>query len=419
MVRICSDKCFSNHAVNISQRHTNTIYNVAACLARLADFEWQKSCECVRRFSPTIGPLGNFRSLCEGGWSKPIPPDLPDITSPNDVQTTQMELKARLHPIEEDIRQSRATPEPSNSPEQPRVAMRSYPSGTFTNKENSPDPVQDAQVGRDLQPVLTKWVPASTNVSTTVPDVALPTLSTDTLEPPKALSVDPHTGSVRSLSAFPVPPTHFPIPPPHTPHRQQSTNSQSMQSSTSTSRLEFPSRSPLAESPTSAHEDLGVERAEVSPRNGHIDSAATHSAGEPAPEQFNYKRSTTLEAAELTQEQPLLDVINDRESQRRSSHQPQPPSRHGSVPWNSRQTSPPAHLSSNSVDIKPLTLYRDKESPTNREYNNLNINSPRMTGNYKYSRLVERTDTGTSAGGSIVAAMRTRYDNNVCCNSLA
>lgn len=412
MVRMCSDKCFSDHAVNISQRHSNTIYNVAACLARLADVEWQKSCECVRRFSPTIGPLGNFRSLCEGGWSKPIPPDLPDITSPNDMPTRQMELKARLHPIEEDIRQSSVTPEPSNSAEQPRVAMRSYPSGTFTNKENSPDPVQDSQVGRDPQPVLTKWVPASTNVSTTFPDVALPSLSTDTLEPPKAPSVDPHTGSVRSLSAFPVPPRHFPIPPPHSPHRQQSTNSQSIQSSTSTSRLEFPSRSPLAESPTSAHEDLSVERAEVSTRNGHIDSAATHSVAESAPEQFNYKRTATLEAA-LTQGQPLLDVINDRESQGRSSHQPQPPSPQ-SVPWNSRQTSPLAHLSSNSVDIKPLKLYRDKESPTNKEYNS---NSP--TGNYKYSRLVERTDTGTSAGGSIVAAMRTRYDNNVCYDSLA
>jgi hypothetical protein len=405
---MCSDKCFSDHAVNISQRHTNTIYNVAACLARLADFEWQKSCECVRRFSPTIGPLGNFRSLCEGGWSKPIPPDLPDITSPNDVPTTQMELKARLHPIEEDIRQSSATPEPSNSPEQPRVGMRSYPSATFTNKENSPDHVQDSQVGRDPQPVLTKWVPASTNVSTTLPDVALPSLSTDTLEPPKAPSVDPHTGSVRSLSAFPAPPRHFPIPP-HTPHRQQST----IQSSTSTSRLEFPSRSPLAESPTSAHEDLSVERAEVSSRNGHIDSAATHSG-----EQFNYKRPATLEAATLAQEQPLMDVINDRELQRRPSYQPQPPSPHGSVPWNSRQTSPLAHLSSNSVDIKPLKLYRDKESPTNREYNS---NSPisTMAGNYKHSRLVERTDTGTSAGGSIVAAMRTRYDNNVCYDSLA
>ena len=42
-----------------------------------------------------------------------------------------------------------------------------------------------------------------------------PNRSTDSspLQPPGSL-VDPNTGSVRSLSAFPPPPTHFPIPPP-------------------------------------------------------------------------------------------------------------------------------------------------------------------------------------------------------------
>ena len=41
-----------------------------------------------------------------------------------------------------------------------------------------------------------------------------PNQSTDSspLQPPRPL-VDPNTGSVRSLSAFPPPPTHFPIPP--------------------------------------------------------------------------------------------------------------------------------------------------------------------------------------------------------------
>lgn len=392
--------------MNISQRHTHTIYNVAACLARLADFEWHKVCECVRRFSPAIGPLVSFRSLCEGGWTGPLPSNLPDITGPNVVPTPQAELDARLNSLEENNRQSTtATPEPPNHPEQPHVVMQTYP--TFTNQDKYLDQVQDTQVDRDPQPILTRWTPASTSVSTsTVPDVTSATLSTDTLEPPKAPSVDPHTGSVRSLSAFPEPPTHFPIP---LTLSQQSTNSRSIQS---TPRLEFPSRSPLAESPVSSHDDFSAEKPGAASRIGHTDSAATRSTEELSPV---YKRPTTLE---------VTDVMKDCERQQYpSSHWPQTPSPQGFTSWNSRQISPPSHRSTNSVEIKPLKLYRDKEPPASRELNNISDSPTQpktlMTENYKYMRMVERTDTGTSAGGSIVAAMRTRYDNNASFDSFA
>jgi hypothetical protein len=99
----------------MSQRHTAMIYSVASCLARLADLEWQKSCECVRRFSPTIGPLGSLRSLCEGGWTGPIPPDLPETTL-SDTPTPQTEANTRLGAIEEISEQPASTDYSPNFP---------------------------------------------------------------------------------------------------------------------------------------------------------------------------------------------------------------------------------------------------------------------------------------------------------------
>ncbi|KXN84728.1 hypothetical protein AN958_12155 [Leucoagaricus sp. SymC.cos] len=68
-----------NHSLQVTQRHATTICSVSACLARIADTEWIRSCESVRRFAPTVGPLGEWRSLCEGGWTKDIPGDLVDL----------------------------------------------------------------------------------------------------------------------------------------------------------------------------------------------------------------------------------------------------------------------------------------------------------------------------------------------------
>jgi hypothetical protein len=74
-----------------------------------------------------------------------------------------------------------------------------------------------------------------------------------------------------------------------------------------------------------------------------------------------------------------------------------------------------------TVEIKPLNLrsHRDRDSPTTKEFGVLGSDLPsptksRTMDNFKYPRSIERTDTGTSTTGSIVAAMRNRYDNNVC-----
>ena len=56
----------SNHAVAVTQRHSDTLFSVAACLARVADAEWLRACEGVRRMSPCAGAVGEWRALCEG-----------------------------------------------------------------------------------------------------------------------------------------------------------------------------------------------------------------------------------------------------------------------------------------------------------------------------------------------------------------
>lgn len=51
----------------------------AACMSRLAEAEWIRACEDVRKSAPSIGTVGEWRALCEGGWTSPMPGDLPDL----------------------------------------------------------------------------------------------------------------------------------------------------------------------------------------------------------------------------------------------------------------------------------------------------------------------------------------------------
>ncbi|KAF9073425.1 hypothetical protein BDP27DRAFT_1391012 [Rhodocollybia butyracea] len=127
-----------NHSLQVTERHTATTYSIVAGVSRVADAEWLRSCESVRRFVPTIGKLNEWRAYCEGGWTGPIPQDMRDIeplplSSDQDLPTPR-----RLDYDEEQY----------------------FPNFSFS------------------------W------------------------------QNDDNTGSVRSLSQFPAPPTHFPLPPP-------------------------------------------------------------------------------------------------------------------------------------------------------------------------------------------------------------
>lgn len=82
--------CRSDHAFTISQKNSAVTFQVAATLSRVAEAEWLRTAEGLRRVSPLIGQLGESKAFCEGGWTGPVPGDLPDIDQkpdpPREVQ---------------------------------------------------------------------------------------------------------------------------------------------------------------------------------------------------------------------------------------------------------------------------------------------------------------------------------------------
>lgn len=72
-------------------------FQVAATLSRVAEAEWLRTAEGLRRFSPLIGQLGEWKAFCEGGWTGPVPGDLRDVDQkpdpPQEIQEAGPEAK--------------------------------------------------------------------------------------------------------------------------------------------------------------------------------------------------------------------------------------------------------------------------------------------------------------------------------------
>jgi hypothetical protein len=66
-------------------------FQVAAALTRVAEAEWLRTAEGLRRFSPLIGRLGEWKAFCEGGWTGPVPGDLPDVDQKPDPPEEKLE----------------------------------------------------------------------------------------------------------------------------------------------------------------------------------------------------------------------------------------------------------------------------------------------------------------------------------------
>ncbi|KAL1680189.1 hypothetical protein EV122DRAFT_262518, partial [Schizophyllum commune] len=237
-----------DHALLVTQKHTTTTYSVAACIARVADAEWMKSCESVRRFSPHIGKLSEWRAYCEGGWTGPIPSDLPDINEEKVQSVTQMN---NLPP--QRVQEGPVTPQQQPPPSLPPA------------EREAPQPAAPPSQSPQRSPRPPAAAPSSYDRprSSAAPPSAY--------EPSRPL-YDPNTGSVRSLSAFPSPPTHLP------PLRQQqpSTSQSSNGSHVSFPRARFtesPLPSPSTEEPPvrqvsagEAQRQTGAGQAPPSPR---------------------------------------------------------------------------------------------------------------------------------------------------------
>jgi len=202
----------------VAQKHASTVFCVAGCLARIADAEWVRTCESMRRFAPTIGPLGEWRALCEGSWSGPLPDDLPDTPdtpsahsyniSPTPTMTTA--VGSAVYPP--------AVSEWGLTGTLPSTSQRLLPippGGALTSSRWPLDP-----------PCLP--YASNTHSSTNSRTSATTNDSLNSNETQSSIH------SITTLSAFPLPPTHIPVhssvsPTTETEALKQQHNEQQMQ----------------------------------------------------------------------------------------------------------------------------------------------------------------------------------------------
>ncbi|EAU85615.2 hypothetical protein CC1G_06328 [Coprinopsis cinerea okayama7 len=375
-----------NHAMNVTQKHSTITFNVAACLARIADAEWLKACEGVRRFAPTIGTLAQWRVMCEGGWAQPLPQGLPE------PDQQQQPSSGSATPRETSDHQSEPQPQlAKHSPKRVTLdipELREGPSVTppryspIEHDSGQPSPTVQRQPlpspGRSPQPPS-----PNPQAGTTAPPGPKPPPPSafDTLKQP---FFDPVTGSVRTLSAFPAPPTHFPIPPP----RQQS-----QQSSLST--LTTPQ--PLSESPMSASQVLwaGDDRREGDEPTSGLTTRNASMQSQPDSPALEVRRPLPVRAATT---QPALQEV--KEDPAVLSDPGYSPGRKGSIPGEWTEDEPSNKGGANEFTDREFGMDRSTgQSAKTRSYDALR------------TRGAERTDTGASSG-SVVAAMRNRYSSN-------
>ncbi|KAF9650217.1 hypothetical protein BDM02DRAFT_1484078 [Thelephora ganbajun] len=154
-----------NHSNFVAQKHAAVTCSISSSLARIADAEWARCCESVRKSSPQIGTLGEWRSLCDGGWMGRAPDDLPDT----DIPVATGPSLAALPAVEEEL----------NSDTDLGVSKANL---RPTSRDYTP---------HNLPPVL-----------------ASPTTDSDISQH------DPVTvkSDIPALDHFPVPPVHFPLP---------------------------------------------------------------------------------------------------------------------------------------------------------------------------------------------------------------
>ncbi|KAJ7903479.1 hypothetical protein B0H14DRAFT_2665018 [Mycena olivaceomarginata] len=330
-----------NHTLQVTQRHTSTTFSVAACVSRVADAEWLRTCEGVRRFAPTIGPLGEWRALCEGGWTGAMPPPLVD---------------------------------PDPEPEQPEQEARGEEVAPMRNVR--PTASNPAFQSRDQTPSITPL--ASPNPGRLSLAHMNNTSPPSSFDPPRPF-VDPNSGSVRSLSAFPPPPSHFPIPSLHSLQQlsQQAPSQSSSSSSASNSNLAFPTtpaESSLLEPERQVDEPSSLPPYSLDP-NRYPENQPS-----PAPASLHHDN------ADIRRPIPVRSQTVD------SPYQP-----------NLDRISSPANSHVGSTRGHPRGDYMADES----EFGTLN---KAQSDTIQPRNGVERSDTGGSSG-SIVAAMRNRYSS--------
>ncbi|KAF9517102.1 hypothetical protein BS47DRAFT_568739 [Hydnum rufescens UP504] len=141
------------HAHSVNHRHTTVMFSIGACISRLADASWIRTCEGVKHCAPGIGRVGEARVFCETGWLGNAPNDLADLSNPHLSLEDPNSLSGRLSP-------SANTQSPSHLSE----TQTSNSPAAFV----PPDPLHEAQHLEELEePRLYGSPPRQAFISTT------------------------------------------------------------------------------------------------------------------------------------------------------------------------------------------------------------------------------------------------------------
>ncbi|KZT19230.1 hypothetical protein NEOLEDRAFT_984475 [Neolentinus lepideus HHB14362 ss-1] len=364
-----------NHALFITQRYTSTTYSVAATLSRIADAEWLRSCEGVRRFAPTVGQLGEWRALCEGGWMGDVPRDLddPDWMAP----VSSEELSTRAYEARRELAPDDLVRGVGNLAEQ---GSRTPP-GRYTPLEQPPP---------QYNPPSTPTRRQQPSHSSTDGSVSVAERNNKNVNATPDREEGRSSPQLASLESFPSPPKHFPLPPvgpasvavsdaAQDNQQQQRVESQSQGSSSvshAITTLPRLAESPLEETHLDMREAIEAER-----------NSSTRPSDTPPT-----KDETSTRAVDTSSTAPVPDNINITSPKRR----------------------PLPNTSSYPQQQSRRVSERDGDS-----YPKGNVLDDRELG-------VQTTETGEGASasakgrdlgrrdsvGSIVATMRSRYDRS-------
>ncbi|KAL5526300.1 hypothetical protein ACEPAF_8023 [Sanghuangporus sanghuang] len=353
-----------NHTLFVTQRHNAILYNVASSISRTADAEWTRACDCVRKFAPVIGRIGERRAYLEGGWMLDVPNGNGDHDDKNNM----------------DADHAAGGKDANGTVDEMGVRVAKAVSGsteTDSSVQRSPVPAYSsaASLGTSLSPTSTTSYPSIQSPPSAPP--SLPSRSQSGGPPPTSffpatferLNTD-SVRSIESLSSFPVPPTHFPLP----------------------AMTQFPS-SPLAQSAAEQRSSQG----------GEDKSAVDKPRGASEPDDRQTQQNIAANA--WTKDATPSDKTNSartNESERSHSASQNHPSAPVVFPSTNGENFSKQEISTTNLMDRP-------QSPENRRRDS---GSPGMNEvgmqQRKVSGTIERTESVASRG-SIVASMRDKW----------
>ena len=370
-----------------------------------------RGCETVRRFSPTVGQLGQWKALCEGGWGGAIPPDLPDGNVPDASESSNPTDSKELDSddVKDNARDSPTTLLEKPAPEYSSRHASEHGSRAVTPSGQSPiPPPQYFPPTHAAEHPVTEAIP---NLATTRDEAE----DNDAASSVAERSAKANERSA-TIDAFPAPPTHFPIPPTggsrfgskvnlattSAPTDQEKQQRDTLDPPEPTGLTPFPR---FTESPT-------PESALSTPvTDEHRSSAALRDEAYMPQALSNSTSPETNGLAKLT-------LVRDREPVPPSSYSP---TTHTSRPYLPSQPGRPpetdgASSSTSGQIVTPSpsipSSYRRGDYMNDAEFGvRRSVESPRAR-TLEPSKVIEPNDTGRSSG-SMVAALRDRYSRGV------